>query len=1064
LFPAFLKRISGVILAGLLLTCAGRAQTPKQPSRLAPGTAVERKFVPPETHSYQISLDAGEYLHITVKETRTDLSAKVTGPDGKAVTQVQDSQGDWREFPISLVASLKGTYRLELSASDKNAPAGAYRMEVGKLRQAAPEDEKRVAAERDFISAERLNTDGSKESLQIALKKYQALLPVWQALGDRRSEAKTLYSAGLIYWTNGDPHKTIELLNQSLPLWRESGDKTGEGASISGIGSTYFSKLEDPQKALEYNQKALSILHEASARDHESTARIHEARTLDNIGQVYFRLGETQKSLDYMGQAGHLHHEDGDRIGEALVLHNMGAICEHLGELQKALDYLLSSLALHRQVSAKQGEIHVLNAIGVVYRDLGQWQRSADYLNQALALRPADPRLEAEMVDHLGNAYRQMDQPQKALEYHQRALSLLNRLDDRVIRALTFESFGDDYLWRGEGQRALGYFEQELTLRRAISDRSGEGLALVGMGEASALLGNSGGNLGKALEYLNQAAQILAATRERTSQAYALSKAAGVERRRGNLLNALTMANQSIELDESVRRDVSGENLRASFLGTVRYQYELKIGLLAALHRDAEALQASEMARARSLVESLRESHVDFRQGVDRPLIEKEHGLQMRLRGKAMRQVQLLAGKHTDDQAAAAEKEILDLTSEYEQVEAAIRAKSPAYAALTQPKPMTAAGIQKQLDPNTLLLEYLLTDEGSFLWAVTQTSLSTYKLPKKTEVEAAARRAYRALSDAAGTDNAAWADLSRMVLGPVASQLGSARLVVVPDGALHFVPFAALPSPTSGKPLVVEHEVVSLPSAFTLAEQRRELVGRRTAPRTVAVLADPVFDGADPRVSGAKQTIKPSDELTRSAAETGFGGFPRLAASRREANGIAALAPAGRSLEALDFDASRATATGNALSQYRIVHFATHGLLNAQHPELSGIVLSLVNRKGEPDNGFLQAHEMYNLKLGADLVVMSACQTALGKEIRGEGLVGLTRGLMYAGATRVVASLWRVPDVATAELMKRFYKAMLADGLRPAAALRQAQVSIWQEGRWARPYYWAAFTMQGDWR
>jgi CHAT domain-containing protein len=430
-----------------------------------------------------------------------------------------------------------------------------------------------------------------------------------------------------------------------------------------------------------------------------------------------------------------------------------------------------------------------------------------------------------------------------------------------------------------------------------------------------------------------------------------------------------------------------------------------------------------------------------------------------------MRQVQLLSEKHTDGQAAAAEGEINNLTAEYQQVEAAIRARSPAYAALTQPRPLTAAEVQKQvLDPNTLLLEYVLADEGSFLWTVTQTSLSIYKLPRRTDVESAARWAYHALSDAAGTDNAALAELSRMVLGPVAGQLGSARLVVVADGALHFVPFAALPSPGSGKPLVVEHEVVSLPSASTLAEQRRELAGRRTAPRTVAVLADPVFDGSDPRVSGGRHTIRPNEQLTRSAAETGFGGFPRLSASRREADGIAALAPPGRSLEALDFDASRATATSDALSQYRIVHFATHGLLNAQHPELSGIVLSLVNRKGEPDNGFLQAHEMYNLKLGADLVVMSACQTALGKEVQGEGLVGLTRGLMYAGAARVVASLWRVPDVATAELMKRFYKGMLVDGLRPAAALRQAQVSIWQDGRWARPYYWAAFTMQGDWR
>lgn len=152
------------------------------------------------------------------------------------------------------------------------------------------------------------------------------------------------------------------------------------------------------------------------------------------------------------------------------------------------------------------------------------------------------------------------------------------------------------------------------------------------------------------------------------------------------------------------------------------------------------------------------------------------------------------------------------------------------------------------------------------------------------------------------------------------------------------------------------------------------------------------------------------------------------------------------------------------MSRYRVLHFATHGLLNSQHPELSGIVLSLVDERGRPQDGFLRLHEIYNLKLGADLVVLSACQTALGKEIKGEGLVGLTRGFMYAGAPRVVSSLWNVDDRATAELMKRFYEAMFIQGMPPAAALRAAQTSLRREKGWAAPYYWAGFTLQGEWR
>jgi CHAT domain-containing protein len=174
--------------------------------------------------------------------------------------------------------------------------------------------------------------------------------------------------------------------------------------------------------------------------------------------------------------------------------------------------------------------------------------------------------------------------------------------------------------------------------------------------------------------------------------------------------------------------------------------------------------------------------------------------------------------------------------------------------------------------------------------------------------------------------------------------------------------------------------------------------------------------------------------------------------------------PAENRFEALDFAASRANATSAELGQYQIVHFATHGLINNRHPELSGIVLSLVDEQGRTQNGFLRLYEIYNLKLAADLVVLSACQTAVGEEIKGEGLLGLTRGFMYAGAPRVVATLWQVDDRATAELMRRFYQKMLGEGLRPAAALKAAQVSMQSDSRWRSPHYWAAFTLQGEWK
>ena len=169
-------------------------------------------------------------------------------------------------------------------------------------------------------------------------------------------------------------------------------------------------------------------------------------------------------------------------------------------------------------------------------------------------------------------------------------------------------------------------------------------------------------------------------------------------------------------------------------------------------------------------------------------------------------------------------------------------------------------------------------------------------------------------------------------------------------------------------------------------------------------------------------------------------------------------------MKALDFEANRATAMSDQLSQYRYVHFATHGLADSERPELSTIVLSLYDEQGRPQDGFLRAHEVYNLNLPAEMVTLSACETGLGKLTKGEGLVSLTRGFMYAGAARVVVSLWSVNDRATAELMTKFYRRVLIEGERPASALRSAQVEMWRDKRWGAPYYWAAFTLQGEWR
>jgi CHAT domain-containing protein len=398
-----------------------------------------------------------------------------------------------------------------------------------------------------------------------------------------------------------------------------------------------------------------------------------------------------------------------------------------------------------------------------------------------------------------------------------------------------------------------------------------------------------------------------------------------------------------------------------------------------------------------------------------------------------------------------------------------------------------------------MLMEYALGDDRSYLWVVTKNKVSTYELPGRAEIEKAVRRFHDVLTANQPKINESYAQhvervrqaneqlrnetavISRLILAPMASELAgnTRRLLVVADGALQFIPFQVLTlehqrsdggeSSEGDTPLIVDHEIINEPSASALSVlMSANADGTKAPENTLAMFADPVFEADDPRITSrigaTTRENAETSEVERSFRDVDpstASKIPRLLASRDEAENVLALVPRGRSLKALGFDASRDLVTRSDLSNYHIIHFATHGLLNNEHPELSGIVLSLFNQRGEPQPGFLRLYDIYNLKLRADLVVLSACNTALGKEVRGEGLVGLTRGFMYAGASGVVASLWKVDDDATAELMKQFYRGMFQDKLTPAAALRQAQLSLKKQKRWQEPYYWAGFILQG---
>jgi CHAT domain-containing protein/Tfp pilus assembly protein PilF len=1093
----------------------GAVRSEREWESLTPGHPIEREISGAQSHSYRIALDAGKYLRAHVEQRGIDVTVALFTPDGKMVAESRSDNGNFGPETVSMIAEGPVEIRLEVRAPDWEAPSGRYEAQISDLRMATEQDRKLVDAERAFAEGMRLLREETAESIRQSLAKFEAALRLHGALDDLGGKAASSDKICQVYYLTSEAQKALDTCNQSLQLYQSLGDRGAAAGALNNIGQVYF-QIGERRKALDHFERALPISREASNR-------MAESLTLYNLGRLYHSQGEKQKAGAYYDQALRLARIAGPRTGEGAILSDIALLYNSIGEKQKAFDYYQQSLLICRDVRNRRGEAITLNNLGRLYDSVGEKGKALDYYNRSLIIKHEvyDREGEAATLNNIGLVHMALGENQKALETFIQSLAIRREVRDLNGEGVTLNNIGGAYEQLGDKQKALDYYEQALQLRRALTDRSGQASTLRNIGSARLSLGEREA----ALEAFDQSLRLSRTVGDRESEANTLKRMAQAERDRGDLTEALGKIEAALKIVESLRTKIDEGGLRASYLGATQSYYKFCIDLLMRLHRldpskdyAVAAFQTSERSRARALIETLAEARADIRNGVDPELLANERALQKRLESKTDRLIRLLGGKHTEEQAATASREIESLEIEYQRLESQIRAASPRYAALTHPQPLGLAEIQRQaLDDDALLLEYALGEERSYLWAVTKTSITGHELPPRKEIEETANRVRGLLTarnrtvkfEAADEKRAriaqadvdypkAAAALSRMLLGPVADQLEKKRLLIAADGALQYTPFAALPAPVTGRrgdgedgglrnrgthvPLIVDHEVVSLPSASALAVLRRELAGRAPAQKTFAVLADPVFEQGDERlkssvasrgtgraVSAQPRAAYPAldSDLKRSARDLELGdeGFslPRLPFTRKEAQTILSLVPADQRFVALDFAANQTAATSDKLAQYRYVHFATHGLLNPKHPELSGIVLSLFNEQGAEQDGFLRASEVYNLNLPAELVVLSGCQTGLGKDVRGEGLVGLTRGFMYAGAARVLVSLWDVDDEATSELMGRLYRGMLGKRrLTPAAALREAQISFWRDKPWGSPYYWAAFTLQGE--
>jgi CHAT domain-containing protein len=1117
---------------------------------LTAGSDISRELAADAKDVFGIWLNHGDLLRLSIDKGDFAVSLTIYDPEQKKLLE-QVSYG-FENLPLSIPAESAGRYLLEIHSLELKELRRRYELKIEPLSPATKRDQISHAAQRAAASATILRAQWTEEALHQAIEKYEEAALIWHSLHDLRNEAVAGMNAAEICLVLGQYREGLKRYQKAGVLAKRAGARLEESRSLSEVGLLQ-SHLGDNDRANKNVVEAMKLLGSDSHLDQPAIFQINYAKNLLNLGEVSYSKGNFVKSLKEFEDALKRFDKLGDRSGSAKAHLFLGYISGSIGAPEKAVAEVSKALHLYRAMKNKAGEGWCLTVLGLAQSVSRTEVRAISLHREAIDIfrQIGDRQSEAFAVNGLGQAYEYLKDFSTSLEHYQRALQLFQDNGSLDFASVALLSVGKMYGELGDTEQALAYYERCLRLSRAANKLRSQANALAEL----ALLYAAAGKREKTISQYQKILKFYASISDIRGQATAwnylgkaylrfaekqkalasfkkslsLSEQAGdkaalvsamynvalTQRDLGDLEAALATIKKSIEINEDLRTNVSSQDFRISYFTGVRDHYDLCGDILMRLDRlrpgqgfAAAAFLMSEKGRARSLLDTLTEARADVRQDASPELIDRERYVRGLLRAQAAYQMDLsVSGKDSAEKEEVA-RQIKELAIEYQEIEAQIKDRNPRILSIDQSIPSSLEQIQKQLqDDHSILLEFGLGEDRSYLWAVTGNSFQSYELPSQATLEGLARDVYQfatarqEVADKVAGEyqaNVAAADkayhekaslLSQWLFGQVASQLGTKRILIVTEGVLQFIPFDALPALqpqpvglTKGAPaipgeatvpsLLDTNEVVVLPSMSILTAIRRQRHNVVSGDKIVAVFADPVFNPNDDRVRGGVVSETSGSDLDGAnrlalrglAGVTRDGGPGRLVHASEEIDAILRATPPGSAIVAKDFDANRETVMRPFVGGYQIIHFATHGFYNSEYPELSGIVLAMVKPDGSKVNGFLPLQDIYKMDLSAQLVVLSACDTALGKEMKGEGLIGLTRGFMYAGSRSVVTSLWKVDDRATAALMKHFYQAMLRDGMTPAAALRSAKQKIRREKAWSAPYFWAGFVLQGEYK
>lgn len=923
--------------------------------------------------------------------------------------------------------------------AEVSTPLGQTLWELGKTAESIASHEQAVAA------WERAGQPGRKAGAMAILAigygllpdKRSKAIPTTQAAatlaresGDGVAEAMALVN--LVDWQTrdgrGESGDGREWAMRAIALNRAAGYRAGEAIAWNSLAA--WQTNQSATEAESSHREALRLRREL----HDEAG---EAQSLSNLAIVYSALGNQAQAVETLEHALAIRKRVAPPANVANTQHNLAVEYVSAGEFDRGIALFEEALRVWRALNHKLGLAATLTELALVEMSIGKLDRAERLYQEALAVNRelGNRRAESNALRSLGAVRQQRRAYAAAAEMHQRAARLAQ--DGRFLkeesRART--GLGLTYASLGRFDEALQELRQAKETARPVSLPD---LLLAQIALANVL--RDAGQTAASLREFEEAAELTerpgAGNRGRLSisAGKTLSQLAA-----GDVAGALAESGKALQMVEELRANLASGAARAEQLDRRHEIFHAAASARMRAGDIAAAFEASERGHARSLV--------DLLAGAANPRERNDSSEERRLRAtlsaKAALLSRLLSEAPQSAQTAALRAEVATLEEQYTALNNRLAREHPEWARAAQPAAL--AHIQQRLGDGEAVLEFLLGADRSYAWVVSRAGVAGVELPRRSEIEAAvaAVREQMKPGEAAATPAPpAFAQLrQRLFQGAAApAQLRRFRkLYVVPDGELHFAPFAALLAAAPRSELAV------VPSASVLAHLPR---ARATKPG-VLVFADPVYESIDARLRATT--------TTRAAAEQAHR-FPRLRFSAQEAESIRRLAGA---TPVMGLAASRTAFNQTPLHRYGVLHFATHAVTFPKQPELSAIVLSLQDKDGQPVDGFVRLYDITRLRLPAPLVVLSACDTAVGRRLEGEGPLGISRAFLAAGAAGVVATLWAVDDAATAELMAEFYRGLFRQRLTPAAALRQAQRAVQAQARWAHPYYWAGFVYTG---